>query len=65
MHLGRYGNFDDVPTSFGKDGDDIAMSFVNVVSGTDNYLCFPDHGERLVVMKLNYQTEETAGIAVH
>lgn len=63
MHLGRYGNFDDAPTVAGKAGEDIAMSFVNVIAGTDNYICFPDHGERLVVMKLNYHAEESTAIS--
>ena len=29
---------------------------------TDNYLCFDDWGERLVVLRLNYHAEETVGI---
>jgi hypothetical protein len=33
-----------------------------MVSGTDNYLCFSDHGERVIVLKLNYHAEETVGI---
>jgi hypothetical protein len=38
------------------------MSFVAQVSGTDNYLCVWDHGERLVVLKLNYHAEESVGV---
>jgi sugar lactone lactonase YvrE len=61
MHLGRYGKFDDVPrTPADQTINDVSLSFVNVVAGTDNYLCFPDHGERLVVMKLNYHATEIA-----
>ncbi len=66
MHLGRYGNFDSgsgpksrIPVG----GDNIAVTFVRFVSGTDNYLVFEDHSERLVVLKLNYHAEETVGIA--
>jgi hypothetical protein len=65
LHVGRYGNLDsgDGPKSrIPAGGDGIGMTFVNVVAATDNYLCFPDHGERLVVLKLNYHAEETVGI---
>jgi len=65
MHLGRFGNFDSgdgaksrVPVG----GDNIAMSAVRFISGTDNYLVFDDGGERLVVLKLNYHAEETVAI---
>ena len=33
------------------------------LSGTDDHLVFDDWGERLVVMKLNYYAEETAGFS--
>ncbi len=56
MHLGRYGNFDS--------GADLGMAFVNVVAATDNYLCYPDHGEKLVVLKLEYHAEETVPVSV-
>jgi hypothetical protein len=39
-----------------------AATMVRFISGTDNYLCFEDNGERLVVVKLNYQAEESVGI---
>ncbi|MBA4388967.1 MAG: hypothetical protein C0404_13380 [Verrucomicrobia bacterium] len=65
MHVGRYGNFDSAPG--GKDGakpggDDIGITSARYLGGTDNYLCFEDWGERIVVLKLNYHAEETAGI---
>ena len=34
------------------------MFMARFISGTDNYLCFEDWGERLVVLKLNYHAEE-------
>jgi hypothetical protein len=65
MHLGQYGNFDDAPG--GKDGakpggDNIGIMSVRFISATDNYLVFGDWAERLVVLKLNYQAEESVGI---
>jgi hypothetical protein len=65
MHLGQYGNYDSGqgPKSAIPVGDGIVMSALRFVSGTDNYLCYEDNGERLVVLKLNYHTEETAGIS--
>jgi hypothetical protein len=65
LHIGQYGNFD---SGYGPEskvpvgGDGIAFSDCRVVSGTDNYLCFCDRGERLIVLKLNYHAEETVGI---
>jgi len=66
MHVGRYGNLDSAPG--GKDGckpgeTDIGMTAVRYIGGTDNYLAFEDWGERLVVLKLEYQAEEMAGIS--
>ena len=65
LHIGRYGNFDSgngpqsrIPVG----GDGIAITFNRFVSSTDNYLVFDDHGERLTVLKLNYQAEEIVGI---
>jgi hypothetical protein len=65
LHAGRYANFDSAPG--GKDGckpgsTDIGITTSRFLSGTDNYLCFEDWGERLVVLKLDYHAEETAPI---
>ncbi|MFC1672500.1 hypothetical protein ACFL01_05130, partial [Planctomycetota bacterium] len=66
MHLGRYGNYD---SGFGAKskvpigGDNIAVFIPRFISGTDNYLVFSDWGERLVVLKLDYHAEESAGIS--
>ncbi|MBA4387139.1 MAG: hypothetical protein C0404_04100 [Verrucomicrobia bacterium] len=65
MHLGSYGNYD---SGFGAKskvpvgGDNIAFYVPRHISGTDNYLVVSDWGERLVVLKLNYQAEESVGI---
>jgi hypothetical protein len=65
MHLGKYGNYD---SGFGAKsripvgGDNIALHMPRYISGTDNYLAFCDWGERLVVLKIAYQAEETVGI---
>jgi hypothetical protein len=67
MHLGQYGNFDSwqgPKSRIRVGGDDIAMLVPRFISGTDNYLCFYDWGERIAVLKLNYHTEETVPIAV-
>jgi hypothetical protein len=65
MHLGRYGNFDSASGAkslIPVGGDDIGAFLPRYIGGTDNYLVFDDWGERLVVLKLNYHAEETAGI---
>jgi hypothetical protein len=65
LHIGRYGNHDsaDGPKSrIPVGGDGIAMTFVRFVGGTDDRLVFEDHGERIVVLKLNYHAEETVQI---
>ena len=68
MHLGRYGNADsgrgpDSPVKVG--GDEIAMSHVQYLSGTDNYLCLSDAGNaRIVVLKLDYHADETVPIKI-
>jgi hypothetical protein len=65
MHIGRYGNLDsgDGPKSkIPVGGDGIGIALNRFVSGTDNYLVFDDHGERLVVLKLNYHADETVPI---
>ncbi len=56
LHIGEYGNFDS--------GDEIATSDARMISGTDNYLCFSDRGERLVSLKFDYHAEETVPIRV-
>jgi hypothetical protein len=56
MHLGRYGNFDSGNGPNSKipiGGDNIAVFIPRFISGTDNYLCFYDWGERLAVLKIN------------
>ncbi|MBA4388734.1 MAG: hypothetical protein C0404_12185, partial [Verrucomicrobia bacterium] len=61
MHVGRYGNLDDA-LQMKPGSQDIALTLPRFIGGTDNYLAFDDWGERLVVLKLNYHAEETAGI---
>jgi hypothetical protein len=66
MHLGKYGNFDSgngAKSRIPVGGDDIAMTMVRFVSGTDNYLVFEDWGERLVVLRLDYHEEAVAPIS--
>jgi hypothetical protein len=65
MHLGRHANFDSAPggKSGAKRGEsDIGIAMARYISGTDNYLCFEDSGERLVVLKLDYHAEKTVSI---
>jgi hypothetical protein len=66
LHVGRYGNADSGrgPASLVRVGsDEIAFAHVQFVSASDDYLCLTDTGnERIVVLKLAYQAEETAGI---
>ena len=65
MHLGKYGNFDSGEGAKSKipvGGDNIAITFNRFVSSTDNYLVYDNHGEQLVVLKLNYEAEESVGI---
>jgi hypothetical protein len=63
MHLGEYGNFDGGRSST-KENPGVTMALVRFISGTDDYLCYEDNGERLVVLKLNYHAEETAPLKV-
>jgi len=64
MHLGRFGNHDDALAM--KPGtEDIPMTVVRFISGTDRYLCFEDSGERVIALKLEYHAKETAEINVH
>jgi hypothetical protein len=63
LHIGQYGNFDSgngpgslVPVT-GADG--LATTLIRYVSGTDNYLCVSDWGQRIILMKLNYHAEDT------
>ncbi len=61
LHVGRYGNYDDaLRMRPGTDG--IALTLPRFISGTDNYMCFDDWGERLVVLKLTYHAEESATV---
>ncbi len=65
LHIGSYGNFDSGSGPGSKvpvGGDGIGIFSPRFISGTDNYLCFADWAERLVVLKLNYHAEETAPI---
>jgi len=65
LHVGRYGNYDSWQGSksgIRVGGDEIGLFLPRMISGTDNYLCFQDYGERLVVLKLNYHTEETTPV---
>jgi hypothetical protein len=65
MHIGRYGNYDSWHGPQSKipvGGDGIGLLVPRMMSGTDNYLCFQDWGERLVVLKLNYHAEEIVPI---
>jgi hypothetical protein len=61
MHLGRYGNHDDA-LAMRENPADIRLTLPRFISGTDNYLCFDDWGERLVVLRLEYHAQDTAGI---
>ena len=65
MHIGEYGNFDSCsgPKSripVGKGG--LGMIVPRFVTGTDNYLAYHDWGERIVVLRLKYEAEETVPI---
>ena len=62
MHIGKYGNFDSQKSKKSIANDEIGMFNVRYIGGTDNYLCFDGWGERLVVLKLNYHTEEIVKI---
>jgi hypothetical protein len=65
MHLGQYGNFDSGygPTSkIPVSGDGIAFSDARMISGTDNFLCFDDRAERIIVLNLNYHVEEATPV---
>ena len=65
MHLGKYGNYDSGNGARSKipvGGDNIAVYMPRFIGGTDNYLVFYDWAERLVVLKIGYEAEETVGI---
>ncbi|MFC1672328.1 hypothetical protein ACFL01_04265, partial [Planctomycetota bacterium] len=67
MHLGKYGTFDDAPggpKGAKPGGTDIGMMLPRYVSGTDDYLCYGDMGEKIVVLKLDYHAGETAAMEV-
>jgi hypothetical protein len=62
MHLGRYGNFDTAPggkAGAKPGGTDIGLTCPRYLGGTENHLCFGDLDDRIVVLKLDYQAEET------
>ncbi len=60
-HIGCYGNLDDVLGA--KPGsEDFGLTMPRFISGTDNFLCFDDWGERIVTLKLKYHAEEVASI---
>ncbi|MBA4387739.1 MAG: hypothetical protein C0404_07145 [Verrucomicrobia bacterium] len=61
MHLGRYGNQDSA-NAMKPGSDDITVFSPRFISGTDNYICFEDWGERLTVLKIAYHAEESVGI---
>jgi hypothetical protein len=61
MHLGRYGNFDECPSLTGR-LEDVTMVAGRFIGGTDDYVAFPDRGERITVLKLNYHVEESVRI---
>ncbi len=66
LHVGRYANCDNAPggpKGAKPGGTDIGMTNVRYIGGTDNYLCFEDWGERIVVLKLDYHAEESAAIS--
>ena len=65
LHVGRYANFDSAPggpNGCKPGGTDIGITCARYIGGTDNYLCFEDWGERIVVLKLDYHAEATAAI---
>ncbi|MFC1671700.1 hypothetical protein ACFL01_01060 [Planctomycetota bacterium] len=61
MHVGRHGNRDDA-LAMKPGSEDVTLTFVRFVSGTDNYLCLEDNGEGLTVLKLEYHAEEIVPI---
>jgi len=65
LHIGRYGNIDSGDGARSRipvGGDHIGLTLPRFISGTDNYLCFDDHGERLTVLKLDYHAAKTAPV---
>ena len=65
LHIGQYGNFDSISGPGSKippGGDGIGCFEPRFISGTDNYLVYEAWGEGLVVLKIAYHAEETAGI---
>jgi len=65
LHIGRYGNADSwhgPKSAIRVGGDEIGLFLPRMISGTDNYLCFQDYGERLVVLRLNYHAEGTVAV---
>ncbi len=67
MHIGQYGNYDSgqgKKSTVPLGGDGIGLTLPRFISGTEDYLCFDDWGERLVVLKLGYHKEESAKVSV-
>ena len=66
LHIGQYGNADSGrgPASLvNVGGDGVAFVRPYHLAATDAYLCVCDNGsDRIVVLKLNYQAEETVGL---
>jgi hypothetical protein len=66
MHIGRYGNFDDAAggrNGCKPGGTDIGVMLSRFIAASDNYMVFDDWGERLVVMKLDYEEEATVPLS--
>jgi hypothetical protein len=40
----------------------LAVCLVRFISGTDDRLVFEDHGERVMVLRVNYHVQEEASI---
>jgi hypothetical protein len=53
------GGYDDA-LAMKPGSEDIALTLPRFLSGTDNYLCFDDWGERLVVLRLRYHAAAAA-----
>jgi hypothetical protein len=65
MHIGTYGNLDSgngPKSAIPVGGDGIGVTYLEYLSATDDYLCFQDNTERLVVLRLEYHAEETVAV---
>jgi hypothetical protein len=61
MHLGKYGVYGEGNDREGSKND-IRMSMVRFVSGTDRYICFEDWHAQVIVLKVAYHAVETTSI---